>query len=400
MTLLPARGRAIELGSPDYTLSGFGTLGEVHANTDEADFTSSIFKPNGAGYTRDWSPAVDSRLGLQFNGDFLPDLSAVVQVIVQQQYDDHYVPALEWANLRYAITPDLSVRAGRIVLPTLIDSESFSVGYANPWVRPPPEVYSLLPITNNDGFDVSYRLNVGDFNDTIQGEFGWNHMQSPSAIGGEGRSNDLWGFSDTADYSHWTLHLAYEALHLTIAGTDPLFDAFRQFGAQGQQIAQLYDIDAKPFITKTVGVSYDSGGWFAMAEWGHADTNFFQNTNTAWYATAGYRVHQVTPYVTVAKRKTDAFPIRGLALSGLTPPQSAEAAGLNAALTALLATAAVQQSLSIGTRWDFYNDLDLKLQYDEVRLDPGSTGLLINVQPGFRVGSTYSLLSACIDFVF
>ncbi len=85
LAFVPAPGRAIDLGSSAYTLSGFGTLGEVHANTGAADFTSSVFKPNGAGYSRPWSVSVDSVLGLQFNGQFLPDLSAVVQVIAQQQ---------------------------------------------------------------------------------------------------------------------------------------------------------------------------------------------------------------------------------------------------------------------------------------------------------------------------
>lgn len=398
--LLPTAGRALDLGSPDYTLCGFGTLGEVHSNEDLADFTSSVFKPDGAGYSREWSASPDSLAGLQFNGNLLPQLSAVVQLIVQQQFDDHVLPGLEWANLRYQITPDLSVRAGRIVLPTFIDSESRQIGYANPWVRPPPEVYSLLPITHNDGLDISYRLNVQDLTNTLQGMFGWNVEHSPPAIGGDGRSNELWGFSDTAEYDHFTLHLSYEALHLTIAGLDPLFDTFAAFGARGEAIAQLYDVDDKPFITKSVGVSYDPGRWFAMTEWAHADTNFFQGRNSAWYLTAGYRVRQLTPYATFAQRRTDAFPLRALSLTGLTGAASAEAGALNAALASLLASADVQQSVSLGTRWDFYDNLDLKLQYDEVRLGPGSSGMLINVQPGFRPGSTYALLSAAIDFVF
>jgi hypothetical protein len=400
ITLSPSTGRAIDLGSADYTLSGFGTLGEVHANDDQADFTSSVFEPNGAGYTREWSASVDSLVGLQFNGQCLPDLSAVVQVIGQQQFDDHVWPDVEWANLRYQITPDLSVRAGRIELPTLINSESRQVGYANPWLRPPPEVYSLLPINHNDGVDVTYRLNVQDLTNTLQAMFGSNVEHTPPAIGGDARSNDLWGFSETAEYGHLTLHLAYVALHLTIAGLDPLFDSFAAFGPQGQTIAQLYDVDAKPFITRTLGVSYDPGRWFAIAEWGHADTNFFQGDNTAWYLTAGYRVRQLTPYATFAQRRTDAFPIRGLSLAGLSTAQAAEAQSLNATLGSLLAGADVQQSVSLGTRWDFYENLDLKLQYDDVRLGPGSSGLLINLQPGFRRGSTYALLSAAIDFVF
>jgi hypothetical protein len=45
-------------------------------------------------------------------------------------------------------------------------------------------------------------------------------------------------------------------------------------------------------------------------------------------------------------------------------------------------------------------DLDCKIQYDYVRLDAGSTGMFVNDQPAFRPGSTASVFTAGIDFVF
>jgi hypothetical protein len=59
-----------------------------------------------------------------------------------------------------------------------------------------------------------------------------------------------------------------------------------------------------------------------------------------------------------------------------------------------------QRTVSGGLRWDFMKNLDLKVQYDYVRLGAGSTGLFVNEQPGFRLGSTASVISATIDFVF
>jgi len=44
--------------------------------------------------------------------------------------------------------------------------------------------------------------------------------------------------------------------------------------------------------------------------------------------------------------------------------------------------------------------VDLKVQYDNVRLDAGSTGLFGNEQPGFRLGSSASVFSVTVDFVF
>src|ERR1700684_422544 len=101
-------------GSSVFSFSGFGTVGETHSSEDKADFTASIFQPNGAGHTRIWSPEVDSLIGGQ--------LSAVVQVIAQQNYDGTYRPHVEWANVKYQFTPDLSARIGRVELPTFLFS--------------------------------------------------------------------------------------------------------------------------------------------------------------------------------------------------------------------------------------------------------------------------------------
>src|SRR5665213_3993482 len=149
--------RADEGTAPMFSFSGYGTLGVVHSDESGADYLADAFKPSGPGATRAWSADVDSRIAGQVNANFTSRLSAVVQVISQQRYDNSYRPTVEWANLKYQVTPDFSVRAGRIVLPVYMVTDSRRIGYANPWVRPPVEVYSLVPVTSNDGVDMSYR---------------------------------------------------------------------------------------------------------------------------------------------------------------------------------------------------------------------------------------------------
>ena len=115
--LLPAAGaHAADAGDPMFSFSGFGTFGVVHSSEHQADYISNIFEPNGAGFTHSWSANIDSRIGAQLNANFTPQLSAVVQVISEQNYDKSYRPHIEWANIKYQFTPDFSVRAGRIVL--------------------------------------------------------------------------------------------------------------------------------------------------------------------------------------------------------------------------------------------------------------------------------------------
>src|ERR1700692_321141 len=85
-------------GASMFSLSGFGTLGVVHSSEDKADFTSTIFKPNGAGYSHDWSAAVDSLIAAQVTAHFTPQLTAVLQLDAEQNYDNSYRPHVEWAN--------------------------------------------------------------------------------------------------------------------------------------------------------------------------------------------------------------------------------------------------------------------------------------------------------------
>ena len=61
-----------------FSFNGFGTLGLTHSSEPLADFTSTFFKPNGAGYTRKWSSDVDSRIGGQVTANFNKQLSAVL----------------------------------------------------------------------------------------------------------------------------------------------------------------------------------------------------------------------------------------------------------------------------------------------------------------------------------
>jgi Gram-negative porin len=382
-----------------FSLSGFGTLGLVRSSEDRADFTSSVFQPGGAGYPDSWSAAVDSLIGAQLTVNINPKLSAVVQIIAQQNYNNTYTPHVEWANVKYLITPDFSIRVGRTVMPTFFVSDSVNVGYTMPWVRPPREIYQLLPIDNSDGVDLSYRLHIGAVTDTLQGNYGQNSSELPYNRGsGEGRH--LWGLSNTAEYGPLTVHLAYQELHLTIASFNALFDGFRQFGPQGIAIADEYDVDDKALVTETIGARYDPGHYFVMGEWARANTNSVFAVGTAWYVSGGYRFGTFTPYLNYAEVKTDRNSDPGLALAGLPPKLAGFAAGLNAGLNSILELNPDQNTVSVGSRWDFMRNVDLKLQIDHSRHGPGSSGELTNLQPGFRPGGEVNLFSATVDFVF
>jgi hypothetical protein len=384
-----------------FSLRGFGTVGVVHSSEDEADFTDSQLQANGAGHTRQWSPTVDSRLGLQVTGRFISKLSAVVQVLSEQNADGTFRPHVEWANIKYEPTPDFSVRFGRILLPTFLLSDSRNVGYANPWVRPPLELYSLLPITSNDGVDVSYRMRFGDFTNTVVATYGKAGVDAPG--GGRFDVNRGWLVGDSLEFGAATVHASYEESidSVNVSGPNTLFGALEQFGPEGIALTDRYYVDHKLMRNFTVGAEYNPSNWFVMGEWGKRDSTTWLGRTTAWYASGGYRVVDFTPYVTYAEVVSDSNRSDpGLNAAAFPAYLAGTVTSLNAGLNALLATLAVQNTISAGARWDFMRDVDVKVQYDHTRLGTGSTGLLENVQPGLRPGSALNVVSVVIDFVF
>jgi hypothetical protein len=389
----------VDSGRSMFSFSGFGTLGVVHSSEHDADFTSTIFKPNGAGYSHDWSPDVDSLIGAQVIAHFTPQLSAMLQVISEQTYDNTYTPHVEWANLKYELTPDASVRVGRTVLASFLVSDTRSIGYANPWVRPPVEVYNLVPIDSNDGIGASYRWHIGDVAQTFLGTYGATTSKQPT--GGNADARRQWNISDTLEYGAVTLRIAYQRANLTIDGLDTFFGAFGHFGPQGIALETKYDPYRKPLEFIGIGAMYNPRDWFVTGEWGTQQLHSALGESTAWYVSGGYRVAKFTPYLTYGALKADSNTSDpGLNVSTLPPYLAGPAMGLNAALNAILGSIAVQNTTSAGVRWDFMKDVDLKLQYDHTRLGAGSPGTLINLQPGFRPGGTVNLFTAVIDFIW
>lgn len=424
MLAMNAAGIALMLGTParasdgmQWKFSGFGTLGVAHSSDDKSDFVSDIFQPNGAGKTQDWSLNPDTRLGAQLDAVFNDQWSAVLQLVSKHQYDGSYRPLVEWANVKWRVTPDFSLRAGRIAAPSYLLSESRFVGYANPWVRPPVEVYSVLSITTNDGVDATYRHNIGSAQNTIQAYFGTSTAKFPTATV-KGRPG--WGLNDTLEMGSLTLRLGYTNVKLDteIESLGQLQAGINQFAlgaaaipeasflnaaAQARALAARYSLKDWALSAVALGATYDPGQWFVMSELIFFKGDSFLSDSTSWYVSGGYRFGAWTPYLsyaaTRAKTKRDA----GIVLTGAaaaTPQVAGGAAALSAGVNAALeSTTPTQHTASVGLRWDLQKNLALKTQYDAITVDDGSTGRL-RVDPGTYPSHHINVFTVVLDFVF
>jgi hypothetical protein len=385
---------------PTWALSGYGTLGVVHSNEREADYTSSVLRYSGAGKTNVWSHDVDSRLGAQLDVTFDKRWSAVLQVVSEQNLKNNYHPRVEWANVKFQATPDLALRVGRIALPVFLSADYRQVGYAYPWVRPPVESYGSMPISSSDGIDATWRWSAGPVRNASQFMFGHDNLAQVAPV--KGHASRIVGVANTSDWGALTVHANLVAAELTLDIGAPLFQGFQAFGPAGQAISDGYAVDHKHVSVANIGANYDPGPWFLMGELGRTRTRSLLGETRSGYVSAGWRSGAFTPYAVYSQvRSTGPTRSDGLPLGYLPAAYQPQAAALNAGLnTTLLASFPQQSTVSAGVRWDLHANAALKLQYDRVTPRTGSVGTLINTTPAFRSDHAIGVTSFTFDFVY
>ena len=396
--ILLAAGAAHAGDDLAWRFSGYGTLGAVHASTRSADYTSTIQRATGAGASDRWSPHVDSRLGTQLDVS-QGDWSGVLQLVSEQNIEGSYRPRVEWANIKYQLTPDLALRLGRIALPVFLAADYRKIGYVLPWVRPPVEVYGALPLSSSDGIDATWRWGAGSLRNATQVIYGRTdtRVYADNRLRGRG----IAGFSHSIEQGPLSARVSVLRGVLTTGVGSEVFTALRAFGPQGVALAERYVLENKRVAIVSAGVSYDPGQWFASAEIGRTRTRSILGQTTSMYVGGGYRFNALTPYLGYAKVGAHgAISDPGLSLGGLPPRLQATAALVNAGLNSYLATIAVQHTASAGLRWDLANNAAVKAQYDRVRPTGGSRGTLINREADFRSEQTVHVASVALDFVF
>ncbi|WP_343730148.1 porin [Duganella sp.] len=382
------------LDDGNLSISGFGTLGVAKSNTDEAKF-ARYNQADGVGDSA--RLGLDTNLGLQATYKINDWLSGTAQVLTRKATEHTFTTDLTWAFLKARINDEVSVRVGRVVVPTFLISDYQNVGYANTMMRPPIEMYGQAPIENSDGADINYQHAIGDLNVTAQAFVGVSRGKLFVSSGAGSTATyraPAAGFSVAGEYGPFLLRFAHARADMKINDLQPvnaLTTTLTGLGF-GQLASDISFKTGKKIAFTSIGGTMDWNNFVGQAEYAQRrakEAVYLPDTN-AWYTMLGYRFGKVLPYYAHASAK-------GAGSSVTKPAALAKIPALNAGVTNLLASSE-QTSDIVGVRWDFAKQLALKVQVDRVK--PGAkSGQLINV-PAAGYNKNVTVVAAGLDFVF
>ncbi len=389
--LMPVQ--AATLGNDQLTISGFGTLAAARSNTEDARFTRSNQREGTAGTT---TFGLDSNLGLQATYTLSDKLSATTQILSRKSTGDSFTTELGWAFIKYKVSDEVAVRAGRVVTPVFLISDYQNVGYANTMMRPPVEMYGQVNLENIDGADVTWQHSFGDTNVTAQAAVGVGRGKSYLASNhSEGHFQAPTGaVSISAEHGPVTLRVGYTQADFKLGDAATLNSLTKTLRAVGfPQVADDVSLsEGKRMSFTSFGLLADWNNILVQAEYGmrRGKEPVYLTESNAWYTLVGYRFGKVLPYYTHAK-------FDGKGSNIVVPAGLARIPALNAALQGAVARSS-QSTDTVGVRWDFARSAALKVQVDRVK--PGArSGFLIDVTPA-GVGKNVTVVAAGVDFVF
>lgn len=374
--------------NPNWGFSGYGTIGYTKTNTDNGQFVNA---GQFGGTKKDGNIGTDSVLGAQLNAQANDVFSATVQGLVQRNGKGTFQPQVEWAFLKAQVTPEISLRAGRMGLPFFMVSDYRHVNYSNLWIRPPVDVYGQVPVSNFNGGDATYRTNFGPTALTAQVFYGKTEAW---VNGTHATDSDQVGVSFSVEFDYGITLRAGAAKGKITFQNSPI-DALAANLSHTPFASVATQLTGHDVSFSGVGASIDHENFVGNVEYTVRRTNFFVADTTGWEVTGGYRLGKFTPFVTASKVKVnDANVVNTIPTS---PQQLAVLHGVISSI--LFGTNDSQHSEAVGLRWDVYKNIALKAQYDRVTVSPGASGTFQKATAALSQ-KPVSVFAVSCDFLF
>jgi len=193
---------------------------------------------------------------------------------------------------------------GRIKQPVFLISDYLEVGYAYPWIRPPAEAYSNMPVDSIIGVELLYQTNVGGLNLAFQPYFGSNTEGVPGVSNVRFFADNYIGMAIRLESSAFTFQIS--TFKTDVSTVDSGGGGLNSEGTALLSVASLsWDvanfIGYAEFTTRDIEPDTDTlGSGFNALPF---DSLF--SDQDAYYVTLGYRMGKYLPHITFATIDSD-----------------------------------------------------------------------------------------------
>jgi hypothetical protein len=280
--------------------------------------------------------------------------------------------------------------------PTAMYSDILQVSYSYNWVRLPEAVYGILPLTSYCGMEYNYQKTYHN----VEYRFKLYGGQSEDTMEG----NDIGSYKIKLDHmiganlhilvDDFEIRLGYTRTDITIDST--VINYYFNHALQNpkltpKEISLLRQYDPQEKMTQyfSLGFKYEQQELYLLGEYILINLNNIISDNYAGYLSLGYHLGAFTPHITYAK-VTGTSNYHGEFKDPI----------LNARLTEMAnRTLNAQENITLGVRYDWKENIALKVQYDHIREQDEGRGLSIHDESP-RIPDTIHLFSFSMDFIF
>ncbi len=357
-------------------LSGFGTLAVTTTTSDKLGFRRNCYSDDVV-YKDSFSLLADSVLGVQADVDFSSGWRGVLQLVAKDRVENSAMDFVNYAFLEYQPIANVIIRAGRIPLDVFMLSDYREVGFAYPWVRPTPEVYRTLFYEHYDGVDILFSRRIGSgvaevkFNvDTLGALFPFDTVGEI-----EFSYKPIFGVDVRYILDYWRFIGSFQRgiiddVPAELSAPQALFASFSQQFPAISSLANEASLEGTYADYFNAGFSYDDFAWKVQGEiCRYSFEKALGLTYTSGYLSFGYSIGEWTPFIVLAKIKGNVErSLDNLPLAQFPPAMQMAATAIVKLIHDLYVS---QRTFSFGARWDIYQNMALKLQWDYNDIEDG-----------------------------
>jgi hypothetical protein len=405
------------LSAPDVRFSGFGTIGIVTTDSDNFGYRAD-FSKTGSVFKNEYDFAESTNLGIQFDIIVTDKIDVVAQAIYRDQEKLNLDTLLNLAFIRYSPNTSWSFRMGRTAFDLFLLTEYRDIGYAYPWAHVPSEIYGVIPHRYLDGVDVTYNQRLNDLTFSAKLFYGKNEFAITAFSAPDApifRFDNVIGLALDLQSINWDIAVNRTQLKLDSQAIQPLVVGITQLDKfvpnfsfiwpNAVEFVNAADLDNRKGVYTSISGQYRFDKITLVAEFSknRTDSLSVQSVKSG-YLSSIYHIDAHNFFAAIAFSQSEKFELDE---TGINLPALAQVPG---GLEAYAASKFVlnyyslnQKTMSFGWRWDFAENVSLKLQLDHTRVDKGGSTFwqpfVVNDATEDRTGHVNTML-ANLSFLY